>query len=148
MRNKEDFDFGGCGPAACAHRFALFCVIMSVEETVTMYRPTGPDELELVEQSGFRRWPPRLPGQPIFYPVTNQKYAEEIARKWNVPDSGSGFVARFLVRKAFVDRYEVRTVGASHHAEWWIPADALDELNENIVGRIEVIARFGPERDY
>ena len=108
-----------------------------------MYRPTGPKEMEFVEQSGFRRWPPRLPEQPIFYPVTNRKYAEEIARKWNVPESGSGFVTRFRVRRVFVDRYEVHIVGASHHAEWWIPAEALEELNENIVGEIEVVEHFG-----
>ncbi len=52
-------------------------------ETVTLYRPTGPQELELVRRSDFKRWPPRLPEQPIFYPVTNEPYACEIAEKWN-----------------------------------------------------------------
>jgi len=33
-------------------------------------------------------------------------------------------------------------VGASHHTEWWIPADMLNELNDNIVGTIEVIRSF------
>ncbi len=107
-----------------------------------MYRPTGPRELKLVEESGYRRWPPRLPGQPIFYPVTNHEYAAEIARKWNVPESGVGFVTRFEVRKTFAERYEVQTVGARHHAEWWIPAEDLGELNENIVGQIEVVEEF------
>jgi hypothetical protein len=41
-------------------------------ETVTLWRPTGPEELALVEASGWREWPPRLPGQPIFYPVLNE----------------------------------------------------------------------------
>ncbi len=35
------------------------------EETVTLWRPTGPTELALVRQSGWRAWPPRLPEQPI-----------------------------------------------------------------------------------
>ena len=35
---------------------------------------SGPTERELLEQSGWRRWPPRLPEQPIFYPVTNEAY--------------------------------------------------------------------------
>jgi hypothetical protein len=65
------------------------------DDLVTMFRPTGPKELELVAMSGWRRWPPRLVGQPIFYPVTNQEYAEQIARDWNVPESGTGFVTRF-----------------------------------------------------
>ena len=114
------------------------------KETVTMYRPTGPNEIKLVEESGFTKWPPRLTGQPIFYPVTNERYAEEIARKWNVPDSGKGFVTRFEVKKTFVDKFKIETVGAKYHTEWWIPAGQLEELNENIVGKIDVISEFGP----
>ena len=69
------------------------------DDVVTMFRPIGPRELELVAASGWRRWPPRLPGQPIFYPVTNREYAEQIAREWNVPESGAGFVTQFNVRR-------------------------------------------------
>jgi hypothetical protein len=114
-------------------------------DTVTLFRPTGPKELELVRQSGFKKWPPRLPEQPIFYPVTNEKYATEITTKWNVPDCGLGYVTRFRVSKAFMDRYETHRVGASHHTEWWIPAEDLEELNSNIVGTIEVIREFKAE---
>ncbi len=57
-------------------------------KTVTLYRPTGPNELELVKLSGNKRWPPRLPGQPIFYPVLNEEYATLITRNWNVRDGG------------------------------------------------------------
>jgi hypothetical protein len=112
-------------------------------ETVTLYRPAGPAEWKLVEDSGCSRWPPRLPEQPIFYPVTNQGYATEITARWNVQECGSGVVTRFEVRREFMDRYEIHTVGASHATEWWIPAEDLDELNDNIVGRIEVISRHG-----
>jgi len=108
-----------------------------------MYRPTGPEELELVRQSGFARWPPRLPDQPIFYPVTNQAYAEQIARDWNVPASGYGCVTRFRVRGSFADQFAVQQVGGAQHTEWWVPAERLEELNANIVGRIEVVAEFG-----
>jgi len=58
-------------------------------ETVTLWRPTGPEELALVEASGWREWPPRLSGQPIFYPVLNEPYATMIARDWNVRQSGA-----------------------------------------------------------
>ena len=110
--------------------------------TVTLYRPTGPKEMELVRQSGFRRWPPRLPEQPIFYPVTNEQYAVEIASRWNVRDSGVGYVTRFQVLASFINRYEVHRVGGIHHTEWWIPADELAELNDNIIGEIEVIGEY------
>lgn len=110
--------------------------------TITLFRPTGPHELALVAESGYRRWPPRLPEQPIFYPVTNEDYAVEIARDWNVPQSGAGYVTRFEVDAAFMARYETHVVGAARHAEWWIPAEELEALNEHIVGRIEVIRTF------
>lgn len=112
------------------------------EETVVMYRPTGPQELALVRESGHKRWPPRLPDQPIFYPVTNERYAAEIAEQWNVKASDAGFVTRFAVRKAFMDRYAVQCVGGEHHTEWWVPAEELEALNDNIVGVIEVIREF------
>jgi len=111
--------------------------------TTTMYRPTGPEELELVKESGYRRWPPRLAEQPIFYPVTNEAYARQIAEKWNVPASGVGYVTRFEVRQEFADRYATHQVGGRDHAEWWIPAEDLPALNDNIVGVIEVIGTYG-----
>lgn len=116
-----------------------------MSETVKLYRPAGAKELELVRESNYSRWPPRLPEQPIFYPVTNEEYAAEIARKWNVPESGVGYVTLFHVRKEFMQRYEVHRVGGAHHTEWWIPAEDLEELNDNIVGRIEVIGEFRNE---
>ncbi len=113
-------------------------------DTVTLYRPTGANELGLVADTDYRRWPPRLPEQPIFYPVTNERYATEIAQ-WNRSATGAGYVTRFEVRRTFMDRHEVHTVGAGHHTEWWIPAEELEELNDHIVGKIEVIGEYlGP----
>ncbi|MDR7384375.1 hypothetical protein [Promicromonospora iranensis] len=111
-------------------------------ETVTLWRPTGPKELALVEASGRQAWPPRLSDQPIFYPVLNEDYATQIARDWNVKHSGAGFVTRFEVRKEFLDRYEVQQVGGSTILEYWIPAEDLDGLNANIVGTIDVVAEY------
>lgn len=111
-------------------------------ETVTLWRPTGPKELALVEAAGWRAWPPRLTDQPIFYPVLNEDYATRIARDWNVKHSGAGFVTRFEVRKEFLDRYEVQQVGGATILEYWIPAEDLNELNANIVGTIDVVAEY------
>ncbi len=116
-------------------------------DRVVLYRPTGPNELALVEASGFRRWPPRLPEQPIFYPVTNERYAMGIATRWNIKDSGVGFVTRFRVPKACMDRYPVQKVGGAHHTEWWVPAEELDALNDAIVGVIEVIGTYRPPQE-
>ena len=48
-----------------------------------LYRPVGEQELALIRESGYTAFPPRLPEQPIFYPVLNEQYAVEIASKWN-----------------------------------------------------------------
>jgi hypothetical protein len=114
-------------------------------EAITLYRPVGPKELALIEESGFLAFPPRLPEQPIFYPVTNEKYATQIASKWNVKQSGAGYVTRFRVRSDFLRRYTTQIVGSSIHEEYWIPAEDLEEFNRNIVGPIEVIAEFRAE---
>lgn len=110
--------------------------------TVTLFRPTGQAELDLVAESGYRRWPPRLPEQPIFYPVTNEQYAIEIAQGWNVKDGGVGYVTRFEVDATFMSRYPIQTVGGSRHTEWWVPAEDLEDLNRHIVGLIEVIGEY------
>jgi len=110
--------------------------------TTTLYRPVGPEELKLIEDSGWAAFPPRLPDQPIFYPVTNEPYAIQIARDWNVKASGSGYVTRFEVDSGFLKRYPVQTVGGREHTELWVPAEELDEFNRHIVGKIEVTQRF------
>ncbi len=111
--------------------------------TILMYRPVGPIELQLLRDRGFKSWPARLPDQPIFYPVTNEAYACEIAERWNVKESGFGAVTRFAVQAEFMSRYPIQRVGAEHHTEWWIPAEELAEFNSHIVGLIEVIREFG-----
>jgi hypothetical protein len=115
---------------------------MSNVEIMILYRPIGPKELALIARSDYREFPSRLPEQPIFYPVLNEEYARQIARDWNVPASGAGYVVRFALEKAFADRYPVRSAGGAIHKELWVPAEELAEFNRNIVGKIEVIAEF------
>ncbi len=43
--------------------------------TTILYRPVGKQELALIRESGFTAFPPRLSGQPIFYPVLVEEYA-------------------------------------------------------------------------
>ena len=112
------------------------------EETVTLWRPVGPKELELIRQTGMRAFPPRVPEQPIFYPVLTEEYAVKIARDWNVAASGSGFVTRFQVTRSFIGRYDVRQAGGRSHLEYWIPAEDLNAFNAAIVGLIEVVRSF------
>ncbi len=116
-------------------------------ETVTLYRPVGTAELALIEASGFSSFPPRLPEQPIFYPVTNQSYAEQIARDWNAKynDDKRGYVTRFEVVAEYADGFERKVVGAAKHEELWVPAEELETFNSKIIGKIEVVAEFPTE---
>jgi len=98
----------------------------------------------LIAASEFREFPPRLPDQPIFYPVLTEEYARQIARDWNVKASGAGYVTRFEVTNAFLDRYPPQTVGGAEHRELWIPAEELAEFNRQIIGKIQVIAEYLP----
>ncbi len=54
--------------------------VSAISETIVLYRPVGPKELELIAASRYRDFPPRLPGQPIFYPVTLK-----ISNSWLLP---------------------------------------------------------------
>jgi hypothetical protein len=114
------------------------------DEVTVLYRPVGPKELQLIEASGFRAFPPRLPEQPIFYPVLNEEYAAAIARNWNAgnPSIASGFVTRFSVKSSYLSRFAIQKVGSAIHQEYWIPAEELSEFNANIVGKIEVTQEF------
>jgi hypothetical protein len=115
------------------------------EDSVTLYRPVGQAELDLIQGLGFLRFPPRLPEQPIFYPVLSEEYAGQIARDWNTKDERSGFVGyvlRFQVKASFLTRYQPRIVGSSQHQEYWIPAQELETFNDNLLGKIEIIAEF------
>lgn len=118
-----------------------------MSKTILLYRPVGLPEAELIKASGYRAFPPRLPEQPIFYPVLNFAYAEQIARDWNTRfDSHVGIVTRFEVDAEYVARFDIRTVGAeSVHQELWVPADELEEFNRHIIGRICFVAvYYGP----
>ena len=115
--------------------------------TITLYRPVGSQELTLIEAADFQAFPPRLPEQPIFYPVTNEAYAAQIARDWNARhnDDRRGYVTRFAVSADFLAAYERKVVGGREHEEYWIPAEDLPAFNNAIQGPIEVVARFGED---
>jgi len=113
----------------------------------TLYRPVGLKEMELIVASGWRKFPPRLEWQPIFYPVLNQQYAEQIALDWNTKDEFSGYcgiVTAFDISNEYLKQYEIQNVGGVIHNELWIPSEKLDEFNQNIIDKIRMVnAYFG-----
>lgn len=130
--------------AAALHAFQHDAGEATAEDTTTLYRPVGLAELKLIADSDWSEFPPRLPEQPIFYPVTNEAYARQIASTWNVQHDpgGRGFVTRFAVLTPFLSAYERKVVGGREHEEYWVPAESLAAFNDAIVGPIEVIASY------
>jgi len=115
--------------------------------TTRLFRPVGQSELDLIAVSNFKSFPPRLPEQPIFYPVLTKEYAEQIARDWNTRDERSGFVGyvlEFEVETEYLKRFEIKRAGSSQHLEYWIPAEELEEFNKHICGEIRIIRKFVP----
>lgn len=123
-------------------------MVRDVQTKTTLYRPVGLRELELILESGSRAFPPRLPEQPIFYPVLNEAYAVQIARDWNAGDPASGFagfVTAFDADTAYLSRFPVRVVGAAQHQELWVQAAELGEFNAQLIGPIRILRAFyGP----
>lgn len=110
-----------------------------------LFRPVGLAELALIFDLEMKAFPPRLPEQPIFYPVMNREYAIQIARDWNAPSEQSGFagyVTEFEISPEYVMQFPVQTVGTSQHQELWVPAEQLDEFNSQIEGTIRVTDAF------
>lgn len=113
-----------------------------IDKTIELFRPVGQAELDLIKQSKWRRFPPRLPGQPIFYPVLNYDYAKKIAKDWNAVQDGVGHAVCFQVYASFLDKYEVHTVGSSMHQEYWIPAEDLEDFNDAIATHISLLCTY------
>ena len=117
--------------------------------TRILFRPVGLTEMQLIIESGYTEFPPRLTHQPIFYPVLNQEYTEQIARDWNTQDEASGYVGyvtAFDINATYLERFEVKTVGASQHQELWVPAAELEDFNRHIQGKIRIVATFYGEK--
>lgn len=114
-----------------------------------LYRPIGIKEMTLIIESGWKKFPPRLAWQPIFYPVMNQQYAEQIASEWNTGDEFSGYcgiVTCFELDAEYLNKYDVHNVGGHGHDELWIPAAALEEFNDHIIDGIRVVSAFFGEQ--
>jgi len=114
-----------------------------VADTLILWRPVGQRELDLIADTGWTRFPPRLTGQPIFYPVLNEAYATKIARDWNTKDPASayvGHVLRFEVEADYAQQFPAQRVGGAGIDELWIPAERLEEFNDHIVGKIGLVA--------
>src|SRR5688572_27034915 len=104
-----------------------------------LWRPVGLREMALVFEAGMSGFPPRLPEQPIFYPVLVEEYADQIARTWNTKDEPfAGYVLQMEIADDYAARFTPQTVGGSIHREFWVPSEDLQEFNGHITRPISV----------
>jgi uncharacterized phage-like protein YoqJ len=116
--------------------------IFTINLNTTLYRPVGLKELNLISESGWKKFPPRLPGQPIFYPVVQEEYATKIAKDWNMQQDGIGYVVKFQIKSEHLEKYPEQKAGGNKHTEHWIPANELEKFNDNIVGLIKICGEY------
>lgn len=118
-----------------------------------LYRPVGLSEAVKILESKASAFPPRLPEQPIFYPVLTRDYAEQITQQWNVPSASAGyagFVTEFHLEAKYASKFKAQVVGPSTARELWVSAEELDTFNRHLVGTICLISAhygegyFGP----
>lgn len=109
-----------------------------------LFRPVGIKEMNLIFESDLKEYPPRLPEQPIFYPVNNIEYARQIALEWNTKSAPGfcGFVTQFEIDEDYINRFNEQIVGSKVHSEIWVPAEELNEFNSHIIGKIQVVDSF------
>ena len=113
--------------------------------SMKLWRPVGKAELDLIEAARWKAFPPRLPDQPIFYPVLTFGYAEKIARDWNSTRENHdylGFVVEFEISEAMADKYPAEEAGGKAHTELWVPTEELEEFNSEIQGTIRLVATY------
>jgi hypothetical protein len=109
-----------------------------------LFRSVGEKEFRIIQQRGFKSFPARLPGQPVFHPVLNKQYAMELAAKHNAADISSyrNYVLEFEVDDDYISWFDVETKGAEYRQEYDIPAEQLDEFNSHINGLISVVGVY------
>jgi hypothetical protein len=115
------------------------------QQLTTLFRPVGLQEYRLIVASGCKEFPPRLPEQPIFYPVTNIEYAISIALNWNAPDEKCGYVGlvmEFELPTEYLKKFKEQVVGNNYCRELWVPAEDLAEFNSKIQGPIRLSKAF------
>ena len=118
---------------------------MTYIDTRVLFSSVGRRELELIRQSGCRQFPPRPAHQPVLHPLLTEEHARRIARERHARDESSGFagfVLRFSVKSTFLEQFAVEKGESCEALEYRIPAERLPELNENIVGVIQMLADY------
>jgi hypothetical protein len=115
--------------------------------TIRLYKPLSPLQLEEVINSGWSSFAVDSPLQKVFYPKIHRRYAENLARQWDAVQFNAGYVVAFDVPTEFMAKYEIQTTAYEEHREYVVPVEELSLFNQNIKGKISVVTTFKREND-
>ena len=104
--------------------------------TLTLYHPVTPEELDQIKRSNWTELPSPREGE-YFYPVPNPLYANDIT--WGAYEPEGAYVVKFNVPAEYLSRYRMETVDARWQAAYVVPVTDLDDFNRHVVGVIEVV---------
>jgi hypothetical protein len=118
--------------------------IVPFNSTATLfYWPITKQELDAIAESGFMGFPSEGALVSAFNPMTDPKHAIEIAHTWIAQDEaggGVGYVVKFQLKNSYLGPF-LDELRSQPYGEFRVPVDRRVELNENILGRIEVVAK-------
>ena len=116
--------------------------------TIALYQAMSPQQLAALIRADWRRIEPDQGGERFFYLKINQRYAEMIARQWEVPLHGAGYVVRLILPEPVMKYFDLETVAYEEHLEYRVPTCELDRINHHLVGEVSIVSAFLNHQSY
>jgi hypothetical protein len=112
---------------------------------ITMFRPAGGLEYHLIKLSEYKKFPADLHEYYIFYPseceapalLATQRLYPSVDYNGNV-----GFLLQFKIRKEYIATQNLKQLDGKYNQQYWIASRCMQELNNNIFGKIVVSKSF------
>ena len=71
-----------------------------------------------------------------------------IARQWEVPLHGAGYVVRLVLPAEVIRQYDLETVAYEEHLEFRLPVGELSQVNRHLVGDVQPVSAFLDRQSY
>ena len=117
-------------------------------ETIALYQALSPQQLAALIRDDWRRIEPGWGGEHFIYLKVCQRYAEMIARQWQVPLHGAGYVVRLELPVEVIRQYDMETVAYEDHLEYRLPVSEVATVNRHLVGEVEPVSAFLDKQSY
>jgi hypothetical protein len=121
---------------------------LAPQPTLALFVALCPQQLAALIRADWRRIEPGRGGEHFIYLKLNQRYAEMMARQWELPLHGSGYVARIVLPQNVLSHYDLETVAYDEHLEYRVPVCELEHINAALVGEVQVVAAFLEQHAY